>query len=251
MNKILLILFVFFFLGSKLTGQELLRNKHLWTTAIGDVTFGNKWGFNSEVHIRFTNQCKDLQQYLFIPGISYKLIKEVQLAAGYTYFKNYPHGKYPLALPISENTLWEQITLKQKIGKTLLFHRFRMEERFTQRLKFGSNSIPFIQGRVYNNRFRYRILINHPIAFKERLYFLVFEEIWMNLSKNLFPTSMNQNLLYIGSFYKFNDGLKLGVGYMNQILSRNADLLENNSMISLLCLYKIKVKAQLKKNVSN
>lgn len=246
MKKLVLFLLFFAFEINNSNAQEVIKHKHLWNTAIGDIQFNQKWSFNSEVHVRFTNRCQNLQQYLFIPGIVFKVKKEIQLATGFTYFKNYPHGKYPLPMSLSENTLWQQVTLVQKIGKFSLFHRFRMEERFTQKIDFNEENNPFINGRIYNNRFRYRVMLNRPIALNQKLYILAFEEIWLNQSKSLSPISLNQNLLYIGSFYKFNDGLKLGVGYMNQVLSRGNQLMENNSMLSFLCLYKFKIQRKSK-----
>jgi len=246
MNKNILILLIVVINCTCALGQEVIKNQHLWNTAIGDVKFNDNWAFNSEIHVRFTNHCKDVQQYLLIPGITYKVKKEIQLSTGFTYFKNYPHGKYPLVIPLSENALWQQITFIQKIGKVSFFHRFRTEQRFTQKLDVNPDNIPFVNGRVYANRLRYRILINRPIALKERLYLLAFEEIWLNMSNSFSPVSMNQNLFYAGTFYKLNDGLKLGLGYMNQVLNRGQNLRENNSMLSLLCLYKIRSRSKSK-----
>lgn len=217
--------------------QEIYKNHHLWTTAIGDVNLSQKVAFNSETHVRFTNKYRDLQQYLFIPGIKYKWKKEAELMVGYTFFKNYPYRLSPIPMPMKEHTLWQQITLNQKVGKFSAFHRFRMEQRFTDRVLWANDKDPFIQGRNYNNRFRYRILLNRPIAFKEKLYVMTFNELWFNLSPSSVPMSLNQNLFYLGSYYKVHQNVKLGVGFMHQTLSKGNGIYEQNTMLSLLCLY--------------
>ncbi|SFT44075.1 Protein of unknown function [Lishizhenia tianjinensis] len=219
--------------------KTVLSHYHLWNTAIGDVQLHNKFYFNSELHLRFTSQCEGFQQYLFIPGIKYAHSKGLSIAAGFTYFKNFPHGKSPLPIALSENTLWQEVTLSNKVKQYSFFHRLRFEERFTQRLVISETGNTGTDGRIYNNRFRYRCLVNRPIALKEKVYVMAFNELWINIPGGTTNLSLNQNLFYLGSYYQFNKGLKLGVGLMHQYLNRGNELAESNCMLSLLCLYKI------------
>lgn len=219
--------------------KQLLKHKHLWNTAIGDIQIKEKWFFNSEVHVRFTDVCSEFQQYLFIPGIKYNYKPHISFSSGFTYFKNLPHGNAPLPIAQSEITLWQQTTLKHKTHQFSFFHRLRMEERFTQKLITGENGDTWIDGRVYNNRFRYRCLVNRPITKSKKVYLMSFNEIWLNIPSKSLEVSLNQNLFYLGTYYKFRNGVRLGIGGMHQYLNRGKTLVESNLMLSFLCLYKI------------
>lgn len=187
-----------------------------------------------------TNNCRNLQQFLLIPGVKFNYKPFLSFSSGVTYFKNMPHGKAPLPIALSENTLWQKLTLKHKSRQVSFFHRFRMEERFTQKLISDENGNSWTDGRVYGNRFRYRCLINRLLIKQKSIYLMFFNEIWMNIpGKNL---SVNQNLLYFRSYYKFSNGVRLGIGGMHQFLNRGSLLAESNTMLSFLCLYKIEKK---------
>jgi hypothetical protein len=64
-------------------------------------------------------------------------------------------------------------------------------------------------------RFRYRLSLDIPLLASEKLLIEGFNEIWLNLFEPSRAISLNQNWIYGGLAYRFMDGGKIGVGYMN------------------------------------
>ncbi len=73
---------------------------------------------------------------LFRTGVNYSLRKDVNLIAGYAFAQTYSYGDYPAAFAFPEHRIFEQVLIKNPIGKVDLSHRFMLEQRFVGRLHF-------------------------------------------------------------------------------------------------------------------
>ena len=69
----------------------------------------------------------------------------------------------------------------------------------------------------FKTRFRYFLGLNIP--FKDSKYYLsTYNEIFLNGASNVF----DRNRVYGGLGYKVSDGIKLEIGYMNQIFETSS-----------------------------
>lgn len=66
-------------------------------------------------------------------GLGYSLRKDVNLNMRYAFADAHPYGDYPNANRFSENRIYEQIVIKNPIGKVDASRRFTLEQRFLER----------------------------------------------------------------------------------------------------------------------
>ena len=193
-----------------------------WWSNTNKYNVNKSWFFSSELHIRRANGLDYWQQFLFRPALNCKANANIDLALGYTYIKSHPYGKQPIAIETPENNVWEQVTLKQSIGKFKISHRYRFEQRFIGKTVYNAIDLtPSIKGSNYAQRFRYRLTMSYPLIESGKLFVKGFEEIWINLDdKSVLPTSLNQNWLYGGFGYKFSPKASVQLGYMNRVIKK-------------------------------
>lgn len=211
--------------------QKVDRFNNLWFTTNLNIQLSTKWKLASEFHYRKTDWGSTKQQFLIRPKISYKVNSVLSLAAGYTYGKIHPYGDNGEVIATPEHNIWEQFSLSNRIGKTKLKHRFRLEHRSLGVVALNSNGSYRIQGFKRANRFRYRFTFVRPIAFKQKLRIKFFNELWINIGDKALPFDLNQNWLYGGLVLKPNNHFSLELGFMDQVLKYSNDLFERNPTI--------------------
>ena len=72
----------------------------------------------------------DPQQLLIRPGVQRTLAPGVRVAAGYAYIATAPYGRFPIAEPLREQRIWQQLLLTHKAGPLSVSHRYRWEQRW-------------------------------------------------------------------------------------------------------------------------
>jgi len=179
-----------------------------WWTYSGNHTLSEKFSVHTLYSWRRNNFVKDWQQSLLRIGLNYKVKDNFITTIGYDWVETFPYGKQPIAKQTTEQRIFEQVILKNKVGIVKFKHRYKLEQRF-------SNKAPV------KNRFRYRLGFSIPLGKKEsKLSFNVFDEIFINLGTNIKGYYFNQNWIYLGLGYKLNKKSTIKLGYMNQYLMK-------------------------------
>lgn len=183
---------------------------------------------------------KDFQLYIQ-PSIIYKFSPDFNVAASYTYQRNNPLTKdYS-----NEHRLWQQCIFSRSIKKTRITNRFRFEERFIQNR--ATNDYPL------STRARYQLGINLPLQGKtldnNEFYFNAYNEVYFSLTGTKNAT-YSENWTYAGLGYRISNTSRVEVGYLLQILVRDAkqDLRYLNlAQISWIANFNFKTKDKNKK----
>ncbi len=197
----------------------IAHSTNWWNALVGHYRFSDKWGVYDELHIRRANYLSSWQQFLFRPGVNYFLNDNVTLTVGYTYIKNYRNDILPEELVVvPENNVWQQVFVKQKIGKVTLKHRYRFEERWSGRAVVLPADGYIIDGYNYSNRFRYRIILGIPLA--EKWSVTLYNELFIAIDKKFMLFNFNQNWDTFLLNYKPNPSLKISGGIMYQYLRK-------------------------------
>jgi hypothetical protein len=206
------------------------NNASAWYNYFGDHNIGDgPWGLHFDAQVRRENLGLDQQQYLFQPGVNYKLNERFTLGGGYGYMRTYPYGDFPVAAPVNEHRVWEQISTSTPLLSLNWNHRLRLEQR----------TIGNANNYRYENRVRYRLLTTLPLPCgKEGQYYLkAYDEIFINFGGNVAKNTFDQNRAYLAVGRKLSEHVKMEVGFMEQTLQhRNGRVIENNHtlMVSLL-----------------
>lgn len=196
MKKVLYIL-VFSLISFGVQSQE--SGPGNWLIYIGSKQLNSKWNFHHEVQYRNYNAIGDLEQLLLRTGLGYNIGKKSNLLLGYGYInsENYT-GNDQEKFTVEEHRIFQQLITKQNLGKVALQHRYRFEQRFVES--------------DFKTRFRYFLSMNIPLK-NPKYYLSAYNEIFLNGSSSVF----DRNRIYGGLGYKFSKGIKMELGYMNQV----------------------------------
>ncbi len=196
------ILLLFLTVPISIFSQE--NNLGNWLVYIGSKQLNSKWNLHHEVQYRNYNTVGDLEQLLLRTGLGYKIGSKSNLLLGYGYInsENYTELEGE-QVTVEEHRIFQQFITKQNIGSLSLQHRYRFEQRFVE-----SN---------FKTRFRYFLGINIPLK-DSNYYISSYNEIFLNGASNVF----DRNRVYGGLGYQLTKGIKMEVGYMNQIFESSS-----------------------------
>lgn len=237
MKKRVLIFFLLFFTFS--FSQELVQEQRIWFAYTGQYKVANSFGYHIEAQFRMDNQLKTSQQNLFRIGAIYFLNSNKSFSVGYGLINTY---NAEIDEYFKENRLWEQYQYNKKWhdSKNTIIHRFRLENRWVERLILSDNVV-LSTGNNFQNRLRYlnRNLF-HILQFKathEELYAVLQNEIFLTLGDNKVNDKfVDQNRFMIGLGLNYNNAIRLELGYMNHFITTTgiSNLMNHTVTISLL-----------------
>ena len=207
MNKVILLTVLLFWIALRSWGQNTSENYWgSWIMLYGTNKISNDFDVITEFRLHDYKVFKDLDNQFVRIGLNYRIDHGLAVTAGYIH--QYTETKSDLS--VSENRVYEEITLKNKFRNLSIAHRYRIEHRWINTL---GNTDSF-------NRLRYRLQLSHPLY--NKFYVMVFDEIFINLQESIF----NQNRLQMGIGYAFGPSFKLELGYLkNHFSSTHYDLL--------------------------
>lgn len=188
-----------------------------WFAYTGTLKVNPKTAIHTEYQWRRVDGIKNWQQGLFRTGINYALRKDVSLNAGYAFAQTFPYGDYPGIASFPEHRIYEQVVLKNPMGKIDLSHRFTLEQRFLRMASMQNGQI--ITDWRFLNRMRYRLRAEIPID--KKAWSIAFQdEVFIGWGKNIGANVFDQNRLAVLLGYKLNQTIKFEAGYLNQILQQ-------------------------------
>lgn len=186
-------------------GEDQLGSWHMY---FGTNQIAEKWSIHSEAQLRYYEQAKNFNQLLLRTGFNYHINPNAIATAGYAYIKTDPTF-FEAALidldgqasdNISENRIFEQFILKNKVWELLFEHRYRLEQRFITDSDLNTKST--------QHRARYRLQMTVPLT---DVFFLNFyDEIFINLQNEAF----DQNRLYAAVGVNVTNNLSVQAGYL-------------------------------------
>lgn len=217
-------LFVFIFIiltAFKSNAQDVVLkdNGNSWFTLLDRLTINSKWSVSNELHMRYGAFLSEKSTLLERPSIDYHLKDNIEISLGYSYLGNHVNPPNPTPkTDVKENNVWEQLLLKQKLGKVNLMHRFRQEHRWFDTVSQISGKY-IKDGTKFGNRFRYRftaITTLKTFENQKSIFIHAFDEIWLTQTNNLMPKGFARNWFYFGFGYSLSQSSNFQIGYMNQ-----------------------------------
>lgn len=200
--------------------REVQTQNHVWTSINSQLRLTDHWGVSADIHMRRTNFITDNSFFLFRAGAIYYLNKQVTFGAAYGHMW-LANQNGATELFSNENRLHQQVVLNQKLGALQINQRFRIEERWIQKVV---NFVPTSEQR-YTTRFRYQLSMNIPVSSSKKIPMLsVADELMMQTGKDIIYNNFDQNRLFAGIRQQVSRSLSFDFGYMHvwqQLLSGN------------------------------
>jgi len=209
-----------------------------WFASLNSIKTGKKTSIHAEFQLRSSDQVKQLQTILLRSGFNYHLKKNMVLTAGYGYILN----RRPLIILSAfghEHRIWQQFLVSHAIKKNQLSHRFRLEERYLERVASTNGTTFFRDGYDYTTRFRYFVRDIIPFSsapvFTEGPFAALQNEVFVNVTdkNNVNGKFFDQNRFYVAAGYRFHKKFDLEIGYMNQYISGANKTFINNHILQL------------------
>jgi len=202
------------------SAQQVTKGSaNTWFAILNRVQLSEKWSVSTELHERTGAFLHTQGQFLFRPSVDFHLNPQVEFTVGSTFIHSSPYAPYSLPIARNENNLWEQVILKNAIGKVRFTHRFRQEHRWINHIE-NTNGEPRIEGNDFANRFRYRFILNVDLLKfnqnRHSLFVSAWDEIWISQGKNLAPADFNRNWFYFGLGFTINPYTNIQAGFLQQ-----------------------------------
>jgi len=225
------------------TAQESIRTvvsqPAAWTNYTGIHPISDKWRVLAELQFRQYDAGRQPMQRFVRTGLLRVLSPGVRVGGGYLFAHTFPPEDFvPTVIRFSEHRLWQQFDMNATTGKFSWNHRYRLEQRWLQRLgTTGPDSAQPI-GWNYSNRLRYMArVVRAPgggAPKNGKLYLAASNELFMNFGQKVRFNLFDQNRAFVGVGKQWSPKLRTELGYMNHIVLRaNGTDMERNHTVVL------------------
>lgn len=214
-------------------------NTNWWFTNFSEVELSKAWSFDYDISVRESGPFDELAQVLWRGSIRRNLTPNLRVAFGYAGSDTHPYGDLPIAFRTPEHRIFEQVQLLQSVNRVQFTHRYRLEQRWQGRVAAvdGDTSV---QNWVRTNRARYLVRATVPMQGKTldpgEFYFTVGDELFMNFGANVQQNVFDQNRLQAAIGRRLTPGLRLEVGYLDQLVEKSSgrQLERNHTILTTL-----------------
>ncbi len=196
-----------------------------WYMYFGTNQVSDKLSIHTEAQFRYYETFGNFNQLLLRTGLNYHLNPNAIVTLGYGYIDTDPSfeemGLADASFAgneILEHRIFQQFILKNKVGKVLFEHRYRLEQRFINNkglAGLGANL------KDTQHRARYRLQLTLPLS--DTFFVNVYDEVFLNLQDSVF----GQNRLYMALGAKLSGNTSVQLGYLkNHFNQINFDRLQ-------------------------
>ena len=195
---------IFFILIIAVQGLYAQGLDGYWQAYLGNYKLRNNWNWHNEAQTRFFVDEAYQNQFLIRNGVGYNVNPQNNLTIGYAFISSWDNHARP------EHRTYQQFMTKQRFGKTLLLHRYRLEQRFLE------------DGLLW--RWRYFLAayyaINNDEVIAKTIYLSAYNEIFLVHDYRTF----DQNRLYGGLGYAITDDIKVEAAALYQTFNDRQNL---------------------------
>jgi hypothetical protein len=225
--------------------RETVTQSIQWFAITSNLKMTDRLTFMVEGQFRQADDF-DAMQYQARTALDIKLNDHFTIAPlGYVYTWNYKYGKQPAAFENNEHRTWQQVFYKHNLGRLKVDHRLRLEQRFIQQHHVTTDGDIVDDGySLHQHRLRYRLMARIPLnksAIGPGTYFAGFyDEIFFSWGENVTYHKADQNRIFAGAGYQFDERLSLQGGFLYQMLIKsNGTKQENNIGFQIQMTYNV------------
>lgn len=174
-----------------------------------------------DIHPRWREEGQNFDTLILRPSLIYKITPKTSIWTGYDTINNHPAGQSSF----QENRLWEQVMHQfEPFGALTLTVRTRFEQR--DREDYSDIA----------HRLRQMVRATTPSSLHQQLSWVVWDELFINLNQTDWGVmrGTDQNRLFLGANWKFDELSNLEVGYINQYVNGKTIDRENHILSSTI-----------------
>jgi len=201
--KKIIYLFICFFYTINSNAQTAEDYMGSWLMYFGTHHLNEKYSIHYESQLRHYELGTNFFQLLPRVGLNYKIDDNSMVTAGYAWIPTQTVlGEGFDGDLVTENRIWQQFILRNKIKNIKFRHRYRLEQRWIKRDNFTD----------YKNRARYMLSVKIPLSKKEDfpLFVFLYDEVFLHIDNS----PLNQNRLYGAIGYQVNKKMNIQAGYL-------------------------------------
>ncbi len=194
-----------------------------WLAYFNQTRLSNKWGLWADFQIRTREELvSDFSTGIARVGLTYFIDDNVRLTLGYGFINNYPpNDNVKVSQP--EHRPWQQVQWFTKNKRTRLMQYIRLEQRYRRRYL---NNTELADSYAFNFRLRYNFFYQIPLdpqgLIPKKLSAIVNDELHINFGKQIVNNYFDQNRLFLGLNYAFDNNNNLQFGYLNTFIQTAA-----------------------------
>ncbi len=174
-----------------------------------------------DIHPRWREEGRNFDTLILRPSLIYKITPKTSIWTGYDTINNHPAGQSSF----QENRLWEQVMHQfEPFGALTLTVRTRFEQR--DREDYSDIA----------HRLRQMVRATTPSSLHQQLSWVIWDELFINLNQTDWGVmrGTDQNRLFLGANWKFDELSNLEVGYINQYVNGKTIDRENHIISSTI-----------------
>ena len=211
--KVILAFILLFNFGHTQSQEDELGN---WLMYFGTHQINEKYSIHYETQLRNYELFSNFNQLLPRVGLNYKIDDHSMVTAGYAFIPTqteiYDGWNDKL---VTENRIWQQFILRNKVGNISIRHRYRLEQRWIRKvdvIDLSNNTTITEFSNSYKNRARYMVSLKVPLSKNKDfpLFLSIYDEIFLNLSN----TPFDQNRLFGALGFQINNNMNVQAGYL-------------------------------------
>ena len=196
--------------GNNAYSQSPAGTTGSWFMFFNQTRLHEKWSLHTEAQYRSFEISPNTEQILLRVGVNFHINKHYTTSLGYAHVPNFAFDKdqFP-GVQVSEHRIWQQLIMKNNLGRVNFEHRYRLEQRWLQ-----SNN-----GDKYLNRIRYLlraiIPLNKKAIEKNTLFLSFYDEVFIHFS----PSPFDRNRFYAAVGYQILPNSNVQLGYLAQTVN--------------------------------
>lgn len=174
-----------------------------WNILNLNARVSDKIGVFGEAQLRSLLLYSDYHYYEVKGGAWWRMNEQVTFLGGAGRYDTYSAGgNFESPRLNREIRTWGQANLKNSMGRWIIEHRYRAEQRFTDN--------------GYRNRFRYRLACTYLLNSSKISTGTLFVNAWNETFFTNLAPYFERNRIFAGMGYVFSESLMIHLGYVHQ-----------------------------------
>lgn len=209
-----------------------------WLAYTGIHPISRTWRVQLEAQLRQTELASQPAQRLYRTALLKQLTPVARIGLGYAHAHTYPPEEFVAnPVPFLEHRTYQQFDLRQTTGPIMWDNRYRIEQRWIERLATVGPGTGRRTGWTYTNRARY--MLKATVApgggppGRHEPYLVASDELFVNWGGSVRSNVFDQNRLFGGVGYRIASTFGVELGYLNHLVLRanGTDVERNNTVL--------------------